>query len=70
MIMNEKHKKNTEACFAAVFEETITPLKLLEEIQPLLKEYFIGNFKIEHNAINIRFLNGQKFRLTIGEVIQ
>ena len=70
MIMNEKNKKNTVACLAAINEESISPLQLLQEIQPLLKEYFIGNFKIENNAIKMRFLNGDKFNLTIGKVIQ
>ena len=47
----------------------INPLQLLREIKPLLEEYFIGNFEIENNALNMGFENGQSFRLKIGEVV-
>ncbi len=68
---NERNKnKKLAVSFAAINEETILPTDLLQEILPLLQEYFVGNFKIEGNAISIKFLNGQKFRLTVGELVK
>ena len=65
--MTKQSKKNTSKDFAV--NEIITPLQLLQEIEPLLKEYFIGNFEIENNALNLRFKNGQTFKLKIAEVV-
>lgn len=67
--MNLKDKKNTASNVDAVNEEGITPLQLLQEIEPLLKEYFIGNFEIKDSALNMTFLNGQAFKLAICEVV-
>ena len=67
--MNNDGKKNTAYDKDAVNEENITPLQLLQEIQPLLKEYFIGDFEIEDNALNMTFKNGQTFKLKICEVV-
>lgn len=68
---NERNKnKKLAVSFAAINEETILPTDLLQEILPLLQEYFVGNIKIEGNAISIKFLNGQKFRLTVGELVK
>ena len=50
--------------------EIITPVQLLQEIEPLLKEYFIGNFEIKGNALNLKFKNGQNFILKIAEIIK
>ena len=66
--MIKKDKKNTANDLFAV-NEHITPLQLLQEIEPLLKEYFIGEFEIENNALNMKFKNGQSFKLKICEVI-
>ncbi len=68
--MDKENEKDTMVTFSALCEKNITPLQLLQEIQPLLKEYFIGNFKIENSAITMRFFNGNKFRLTVGEVVK
>ena len=66
--MENQGKKNTaNDLFAA--NERITPLQLLQEIEPLLKEYFIGEFEIENNVLNMKFQNGQTFKLKIGEVV-
>ena len=67
--MNNDGKKNTAYDKDAVKEENITPLQLLQEIQPLLKEYFIGDFEIKDNALNMTFKNGQTFKLKICEVV-
>lgn len=65
--MEKRNKKNTANDFAV--NEVITPLQLLQELEPLLKEYFIGDFSIENNALNLKFKNGQTFILKIGEVV-
>ena len=67
--MVKKNKKNTANDLLAV-NEIITPIQLLQEIEPLLKEYFIGDFKIVNNAINLNFKNGQTFKLKIAEIIK
>ena len=67
--MDLRKQKNTAVDITAENEKNITPLQLLQEIQPLLKEYFIGEFNIDSNAVNMSFKNGQKFKLTIGEVV-
>ena len=64
--MEKQNKKNTANDFAV--NEHITPLQLLQEIEPLLKEYFIGEFEVKNNSLNMKFKNGQTFKLTIGEV--
>ena len=66
--MENQGKKNTANDSFAV-NEVMTPLQLLQEIEPLLEEYFIGDFEIKNNALNMKFKNGQTFKLTIGEVI-
>ena len=65
--MINKSKKNTANDTFAV-KEVITPIHLLEEIEPLIKEYFIGDFCLKNNALYLSFENGQSFRLTVGEV--
>ena len=67
--MTKKDKKNTAPFFDAEFESTITPLHLLQEIEPLLKEYFVGDFEIIHKALIMRFKNGQSFVMKICEII-
>ena len=42
--MDLREEKNTADISAAVNEGEITPLQLMQEIQPLLNEYFIGDF--------------------------
>lgn len=66
--MEKQSKKNTAENLSAANEEKITPLQLLQEIQPLLKEYFIGDYEIQNNALKMTFLNGQIFKLAVGEV--
>ena len=61
-------QKKTSACLVEVENETIKPIDLLQEIEPLLKEYFIGGFEIKDEKIILSFKNGQQFRLVIEEV--
>ena len=65
--MTHLNKNNTTNDLDAM-NEVINPLQLLQEIEPLLEEYFIGNFEIKNNALTMSFKNGQTFKLIIGEV--
>ena len=67
--MEKQSKKNTANALFAV-NEIITPIQLLQEIEPLLKEYFIGDFEIKDNSLNLKFKNGQIFKLKIAEIIK
>ncbi|MDE7088752.1 MAG: hypothetical protein K2O54_01395 [Prevotella sp.] len=65
----EKHlQKNNAAYSDELRKENIKPADLLQEIEPLLREYFIGTFELTDDTIKMSFENGQKFRLVIGGV--
>ena len=66
----EQTQKKTSVFLAEVGKEVIKPIDLLQEIEPLLREYFVGDFQIVDNAIIMRFVNGQKFRLIAEEITQ
>ena len=66
--MKSRHKKNA-AEIAAQNETHITPVDLLQEIEPLLREFLIGKFFLTENAIIIRLKNGQNFSLTVRKAI-
>ena len=63
--MDLREEKNTADISAAVNEGEITPLQLMQEIQPLLNEYFIGDFEIKNNVLRLIFKNGHIFNLQI-----
>ena len=67
--MAKMNKKDTASYIEAAKEVKMAPIQLLHEIQALLQKSFIGNFEVENNAINMSLENGQKFKLTIGEII-
>ena len=67
--MAKMSKKNTASYMEAAKEVKMAPIQLLHEIQALLQKSFIGNFDVENNVINMSFENGQKFKLTIEEVV-
>lgn len=48
-------------------EERILPQQLLEEIYPLLEDYFEGVQECREGELIMRFENGQSFRLTVEE---
>ena len=50
---------------AAVNEREIKTEELILELKPFIEDYFIGSFKVEGNKLNIEFLNGQNFILTV-----
>lgn len=41
----------------------------VEEILPLLGDYFVGDFKLDGNGIICTFANGQIIRLSATEII-
>ena len=49
-------------------EERVSAESLLQEIEPLIREYFIGEVILENNEIKINLLNGQKFKMTLNEI--
>jgi hypothetical protein len=63
-----QEKGEQEANIAAINERHIAGSDIMLELQPLLKDYFIGEFLCDHDEINLSFLNGQTFRLSIREV--
>ena len=65
--MAKQDKKNTAVDLTAANEKSITKENLLKEILPLMKEYFIGKFKIENGVIKMSFMDGKKFVLTVHE---
>ncbi|MBD5583903.1 MAG: hypothetical protein HDQ88_02390 [Clostridia bacterium] len=50
-------------------EKHFNAQNLLEEITPLIKDYFIAELDFDGKAINLSFLNGQKFRICAEEVL-
>ncbi|HBN12360.1 MAG TPA: hypothetical protein DD415_01950 [Clostridiales bacterium] len=60
-----KIEKNANQMAAA--EGKFTNQSVIEELEPLLKEYFIGKFELSDEKIILEFKNGQKFCLTVSE---
>lgn len=56
-------EEETAALKSAENEDKFQACELLAEIQPLLADYFIGEFKREENALVCSFPNGQKIKL-------
>lgn len=52
---------------AAIKEEKICANDIIEEIEPLFREYFVGNFTFEDGELGLSFYNGQRFRLGVRE---
>lgn len=40
---------------------------LLQEIEPLIKDYFLCDINLSGRGIELKFLNGQTFLLTVSE---
>lgn len=47
-------------------EKNFEANEFLKEIQPLLDDYFLGEFKCEDNSLICSFPNGQKVKLTVA----
>ena len=48
-------------------KEVIGRKELLEEIVSAIRDYFVAETQVEENVIVLRFVGGQKFRLTVEE---
>lgn len=56
-------KEKAEAYHEAVNEKHFTANELLQELAPLLSDYFWGNVQLTEEGIIVTFPNKQKFRL-------
>lgn len=69
-IMKKINKQITEAQMAAIKtaeeEKSFKANEFLEEVQPLLDDYFLGEFKLNDNSIICSFPNGQKVKLVVA----
>lgn len=52
-----------EVLFAAKNEPQIQPKEILAELLPVMKDYFVGEFALEGNALTYKMLNGQKIKI-------
>lgn len=70
--MSDKENKLTQeqisALFCAVNEKNITAKSIMQEIQPLVDDYFHCRSEIADDCLILRFLNEQVFRLSATEV--
>ncbi len=48
-------------------EGKINCQSLLQEIEPLIKDYFICDICLTSEGLKLKFLNGQTFLLTVSE---
>ncbi len=67
-----KHKKAREDFAQAESELTeafllIDAKELSEELKLILKDYFLGTVSENEKPLQIKFLNGQKFNITIEQ---
>lgn len=65
--MKQPTESKNAALAAAKNEAPFPADSLLQEIVPLLEEYFIGEFAYSDGAISLSFPNGQTFLLTAQE---
>lgn len=42
--------------------------KVFQEIVTVIKDGFVATYQTENNALIMRIVNGQKFRITVEEV--
>ncbi len=52
----------------AAHEAPIEASDLIVEIEPLLREYFVGDFLFDKRGVLYRLLNGQSFRIIAQKV--
>ncbi len=63
-----KNKGYIAAVKAAKNEGQIKVSELIEEIKPVLKDYFVGYITGGHNAIVYKAPNGQTFVISVRQV--
>lgn len=61
-------QKQVSALFCAANEKNITGKSVLQEIQPLLEDYFSISVEIREDGMIMKFLNGQTFRISATEI--
>ena len=64
----EKLKRELRIVDAAKKEAHFTGANLMQELLPIIAEYFVCNFEIDQNYIVLKFFNGQTFKLIAEEV--
>ena len=57
-----------EAIILAQQEKPFKAEDILQEIKPILEEYFIGKIELAGGELNLLFLNGQKICLTVRSI--
>ncbi|MFR1632149.1 MAG: hypothetical protein ACLSU0_03165 [Oscillospiraceae bacterium] len=65
---NNYSEEQWEAMLAAMREGKFDGMRILEEIQPLISEFFVCESKKTAEGLLLTFLNGQKFLLTAKAV--
>lgn len=70
--MKKQPEKPTQTMLTA-YEEAkkearFSARDLVQELTPLLQEYFFVEFSQEENTLLLVFPNGQKFALTVNEI--
>lgn len=65
---NNYSEEQWEAMLAAMREGKFDGIRILEEIQPLISEFFVCESKKTAEGLLLTFLNGQKFLLTAKAV--
>ena len=62
------NSKDTTTFLEATREGHIGEQQLLEEVLPLMEEYFVGNIVSQENNAFYQLPNGQIFQITLVEV--
>lgn len=46
-------------------EERIEAHEIAEQLLPIMKDFFVGEFCVDDNSLQCSFLNGDKFKITV-----
>ncbi len=66
--IDEKIKRELGIVDAAKKEAPFTGATLMQELLPIIAEYFVCNYEIGEENIVLKFFNGQTFKITAEEV--
>ncbi len=70
--MERKYGKLNEEQWAAMLEamreEKFVGLRIVEELEPIIKEFFVCEATMVDSGLKLEFLNGQKFLLLVKEL--
>lgn len=64
-----KRPDTAKEVFAAEAEQKFSPAELCGEIVTTLKDLFVCEFSQSGNSFCMKFLNGQKFLITVAESV-